>query len=84
MQINVGGEYSSHTDKNNYGMSMICLLGQFRRGEFNAAGGFHMGFENRMEWTLIDGSQPHWSAKADGFRVSTVAFYHTGELLVQR
>ena len=81
LQINIGGAYRPHIDKNNVGLSAICLLGNFTGGVFRCpADSIELDSTSVGRWTMIDGSHTHSADPAVGTRVSIVAFYHSSAL----
>ena len=75
LQINASSVASMHCDKNNEGLSLICLFGSFDGGALLRA--------DRSPWLsepgmvlYFDGTQPHASALYTGQRFSIVAFLH--------
>jgi hypothetical protein len=75
LQINKNSISSRHTDKNNEGLSLIILLGDFSGGSF-VTEGWKLTKDEVGTIAVIDGRKPHWSTPFKGMRFSIIAFLH--------
>ena len=74
--INVDSIAVPHCDSNNYGQSVLLLLGAFSGGAFRYEDSPNDTFDSCNRFALIDGSRAHSSAPFKGHRISLVYFNH--------
>ena len=75
LQINADSVAQVHRDKNNVGLSLICLFGNFDGGELLSGDG-QVWFSQPGDVLCLDGTQPHASSPYTGRRYSIFAFQH--------
>ena len=75
LQINADSIAQLHRDKNNVGLSLICLFGNFDGGELLSGEG-QVWLSCPGDVLCFDGTQPHASSPYTGRRYSIVAFQH--------